>query len=980
MTTLAAPPEPPTRSRRRGDTGAILRLAQRTQRGQGKRRALVAALIAVSVMLGVVTAIVTTSQEEADLAAGTINVFGNDAVAVTTAGVFDHDGPTTSAQLTPEQQEWLAAHPSSGSSDDTPADPLDDIALTPDLERAIGWRPVTVAPEEVIEQAGIADDDALAFRAAGLLWSEIEDYQVLMTDMDTTHPLAAGTFDTGGRAQALTGDQALLSPSLLTRLGAEVGDRVDVSGVGEVEVVGTATQATSRSTAVAIVAPGRSFGSSFGVDEIVRLRDAETADRYREAAGAVAAASIDALPRPTPEQIAALDEQDYLIDGDFSPYTDGTDPAFRGTHEAPGVAVSGFGPIIGTTVGALMTSLAAILGACAFAVGVRRRIREIGMLGAIGASPRQLRRLLRREGLIIGIGGALAGAVLSILVAPAVLALLERAEDSSIPLVVPASGVVVPVIVGALGAVVAAAWPARTAARVPVVTALAGRVPLGRVPRWLPVVGAVAAGIGVVMLAQLAVSDGPDDALLQSLQLLVSVLLATLGTASLGLPVIAAGESIADRLPFLGRLAVRDAARQRSRSAAAIAALVPVMAIPAAALTVAWTERATLTDATTLVDVGDGQRVEHLGFAEPGPSRFASIDGPYVDDRQVPPSDRFVDEIESVFPPVTGRADAVTVGRTDAAGDGAWLTLGYDPDGRLTTDRDATQRSLDRFGSAADIAQLTLATPELLDVLGLAPDAVPDDGVLWLTAAAFSQVPPDLDLARVPVTAGGRVLGTVPVAQDTTVEGHFGVEVLIAPGAADDLGLDEVGRSVVLGMQRPPSDAERIATFEIGYDSATGLDHGFVETSPTPTFWASSQGLRAIVALVVLTVVLIVTVVAGMTSVLAATESDADVRKAVALGAEPSLRRRLHGVQAWWHTVIASVLGAGLGVAICAAVFSAVESVAVDATGATATIPDVAVPWVPMAAWIVLVPVIVGLVIAGVMRSAPVGAPRRRTA
>ena len=38
------------------------------------------------------------------------------------------------------------------------------------------------------------------------------------------------------------------------------------------------------------------------------------------------------------------------------------------------------------------------------------------------------------------------------------------------------------------------------------------------------------------------------------------------------------------------------------------------------------------------------------------------------------------------------------------------------------------------------------------------------------------------------------------------------------------------------------------------------------------------------------------------------------------------------------------------------------------------------VPWWPVVLWVVVLPVLVGLVIAAVMRSAPVGAPRRRTA
>jgi hypothetical protein len=193
----------------------------------------------------------------------------------------------------------------------------------------------------------------------------------------------------------------------------------------------------------------------------------------------------------------------------------------------------------------------------------------------------------------------------------------------------------------------------------------------------------------------------------------------------------------------------------------------------------------------------------------------------------------------------------------------------------------------------------------------------------------------------------------------------------------------EVGRSVLLGLDRPPTHGEAQVAYELLYSNPSGFENpASIELVPSVPFWRTPAGVALLVAAAVPGIVLLVTAVAGMTTALVATESDADLRQAVALGAPPSLRRRFHGVQAWWHTRVAAVLGSGLGLAVVAAAIRANGTTTFEDAADNQTIlqATLEVPWAALTAWIVAMPVLVGLIVAAVLRSSAVSAPRRRMA
>ena len=98
------------------------------------------------------------------------------------------------------------------------------------------------------------------------------------------------------------------------------------------------------------------------------------------------------------------------------------------------------------------------------------RTRELGMLRAVGMTRRQVRRMIRHESIITALLGAATGIAAGLGIA-AILAYVFA--DEGITFAIPAGSLVAFVVVAILAGVLAAILPARRAARMDVLTALA---------------------------------------------------------------------------------------------------------------------------------------------------------------------------------------------------------------------------------------------------------------------------------------------------------------------------------------------------------------------------------------------------------------------------------------------------------------------------------------------------------------------------
>jgi putative ABC transport system permease protein len=212
-----------------------------------------------------------------------------------------------------------------------------------------------------------------------------------------------------------------------------------------------------------------------------------------------------------------------------------------------------------------------LLAGPAFAVGVRRQRRDLALIGAAGGSPADLRRVVLAAGVVLGGAAALLGAVLGGGLAGLAAPLVERwTGQTAGPFELPVLDAAITVAVGLVAGLAAAYFPARQAARTDVVETLAGRRGQVRTSWRSPVLGLVLgiAGMGLVVLGargtELAVAGG-------AVLLILGLVAASPWLVGLLAP-------LGRRLPVAGRLAVRDATRNRGRTAPALAAVMATVA------------------------------------------------------------------------------------------------------------------------------------------------------------------------------------------------------------------------------------------------------------------------------------------------------------------------------------------------------------------------------------------------------------------
>jgi putative ABC transport system permease protein len=106
-------------------------------------------------------------------------------------------------------------------------------------------------------------------------------------------------------------------------------------------------------------------------------------------------------------------------------------------------------------------------------LSVFERTHEIGLLRAVGMRRRQVRAMIRSEAVILSIFGALIGIIVGTGLGIALAASLKQQGITDI--VVPAGSLIVFLIIAALLGLVAASWPARRAAKLDVLAAIAAQ-------------------------------------------------------------------------------------------------------------------------------------------------------------------------------------------------------------------------------------------------------------------------------------------------------------------------------------------------------------------------------------------------------------------------------------------------------------------------------------------------------------------------
>ncbi|WP_188282595.1 FtsX-like permease family protein [Streptomyces sp. CBMA29] len=655
--------------------------------------------------------------------------------------------------------------------------------------------------------------------------------------------------------------------------------------------------------------------------------------------------------------------------GSFTPYNTGD------SVKAAAVTVAA------TIVGLSMLEICLLAGP-AFAVGARRSRRQLGLVGANGGDRRHVRAIVLSGGLVIGVTAAVVGTLLGLLLTVLLRSPLENFVGSRFggltlrPLeLLGIAGLAV--LTGLLAAVV----PAVTASRQSVLASLTGRRGVRHANRLLPVIGlgAICLGVGIAVFGSLrtdstlAVGGGSG--------------IAELGIVALTPTLVGMFGRTGKWLPLSPRLALRDAVRNRGRTAPAVAAVLAAVAGTVAVATYS----------------ASADRQDRDAYEAQVPRGVVAV-AAYSDHGRDLTAVRAA--IEKRYP-VSGRADVFAMvigGKNCQAGGGGGPGCGgvqpvMPPANVCPTDRPdgataltLTQRRAlahdwrcDFVGGMSAMptsSAVLIGGPAVLHALGIrdgdAEQALArgetvlfDKGYLDHGALKLKIT---LDLNK-PVPDGQEPVGpvkSVPVHLAAEDRHHtYGMLAVMPQQAADGAGIATMPLGSFYTNARMPNGPERQALdsdlAKIGTDTEVYLERGYTKDN----------------SLVLLALTLFAGLVtigaAGIATGLAQADAEPDLKTLAAIGAPPRVRRTLSGLQCGVIATMGVVLGSAAGVLPAVGLrhterreqWKFYHQALDGGWGGASKLPHVpiVVPWSTLALLIVAVPLGAALLAALVTRS-----------
>ncbi|MDT4938709.1 MAG: putative transport system permease protein, partial [Pseudonocardiales bacterium] len=449
-------------------------------------------------------------------------------------GTADAAARPSCAHAVQEPSAWLGngfACDSGASPGDTPATLAALLAQLPAGSQAI----------ERLDTAGFE------FRtAAGIAVSSLVGF-------DYANPLARGMVTQASGRAPRTATEIALTSALAKSAGLHVGDQLrQVHPDRTLTVVGIVHDNGYRKAKAAYVLPT-------AIDRTAAPNDNST---------------TWLLHTPTPvswSTVLGLNDRGYVVLSRsvyLNPPPRSAVPFYQNSHNTVPTPV-----IAAVTLVAGMALLEVVLLAGpAFAVGARRQRRELALIAAVGGETRDLRNVVLANGLVLGVTagvsaalGAVAAAVIGV---PTLGTLVDQVPGHIDIRPWELAGIA---CVSLLTALLAAIFPALQAARTDVIAALAGRRGTVRTRPHVPVIGAVLAALGVVV-AVFGVTAGNGATVI-----LAGVVLTEIGLIVCTPTLLGLSARLGRLLPLAPRIALRDAARNRSAATPAVAAVMASM-------------------------------------------------------------------------------------------------------------------------------------------------------------------------------------------------------------------------------------------------------------------------------------------------------------------------------------------------------------------------------------------------------------------
>ena len=607
-------------------------------------------------------------------------------------------------------------------------------------------------------------------------------------------------------------DEIALTEDTAADLDARLGDQIDV-GRNSYEVVGIVENPADLDDEYALVLP-----AGHTPESITLLVDAdrEQADRFR--------------PSVVPGQ------------------------GFIESREVTEQTTAAVAVFVVATVAMVLVCLVA---GASFATLAHRRMRQLGLLAAAGATPRHLRRAMVANGTAVGLTAAVAGTVAGLLAWLASASALEpaaahRIDPWSIPLWLPVAGIGLAVAT----ATVAAWWPARAVARMPITDAVAARPPAPR-----RVHRSLAAAVAVFAYGVLAIGAGidPNSEAMTPIFFISGIVALPVAVLLASAPVLRAVARLASRFPVGTRLAVRDLARFESRSAAALGAITLALGVAVSVVVIA---------AANVPDADEGNlQADQLVVWTYSPNAFGGLQVPELTDDEVIQREADVAEIADLAPGARIVPLDVAVDPTNAEVAG----------GQRLLNNAVLGRPIDE-NTIRDSGVVFIATPELVHYLRLDVDDQPP-GTLVLTRQTGD------------VYITGNITQPIfirnPVPTDQVVHIDVpnvtsGPRTLMTDAGLDAAGLEPMRAGWLLDLEEPLAPAGLARARELAADAGLA-----VEARDT------TGGLTIVRHVATAAGVLLALSILAMTAGLLRGESRHELRTLHAAGATGRIRRAI---------------------------------------------------------------------------------------
>lgn len=646
--------------------------------------------------------------------------------------------------------------------------------------------------------------------------------------------------------------------------------------------------------------------------------------------------------------------------------------------------------ILVTVIGLAMLEICLLAGP-AFAVGARRSRRQLGLVGANGGDRRHIRAVVLSGGIVLGAAAAVVGTAVGVALTVGLRPVLEEELGARFggfevrPLEL--LGIALLAVVTGLLAAVA---PAVTASRQTVLSSLTGRRGVRRANRVLPVIGllAVAGGTAIVLYG--------SRFRVNTTFVMGGSALAELGVVALTPLLVGLFGRLGRWLPLSPRLALRDAVRNRGRTAPAVAAVLAAVAgtvavstyqhsrdvqfrheyeavLPDNAGFLVSTDNAGHKEVPALRDtfaknlpVAVRADVDRLVVGNPNCSSHSTAPGCGRVEVIVPKEQRCplfeAEHGPSSFPPDQARAL-----RQDPRCKEEGL---YTPFRVVVADEKLLQvLAVSDPGSAAALKE---GRPVSFNANHV------KDGKVTLRLITDPRAADEASERRADPPGQDKVLA---VHQAPGTARGWGVELVLPPAAVRAAGIATAPAGAYFSLDRKAGTAERQRLDgeidRMGADAQIRIEEGYQEQH--------TLGLLALSVFAGL-----VTIgAAGIATGLAQADSEADLKTLAAVGAAPRVRRTLSGFQCGVVALMGVVLGSAAGILPAVGlrlteereqrrhIQSALDMGYTSARDTELYVP-IAVPWETLAGLLVLVPLGAALLAALVTRSS--GALARRAA